>query len=89
MLAEILIAYKGTLILVSHDRDFLDQTVTKILAFDGDGKIGEYVGGYSDYMLKKNLIKMPSKNTQPKSQSIGSIQKQSIQEVSERKKTNI
>ena len=87
MLAEILIAYKGTLILVSHDRDFLDQTVTKILAFDGDGKIGEYVGGYSDYMLKKNLIKNASqKNTQPKSQSIGSIQKQSIQEVSERKK---
>ena len=37
MLGEILISYKGTLLLVSHDRDFLDQTVTKILSFEGDG----------------------------------------------------
>jgi ATP-binding cassette subfamily F protein uup len=50
MLEEILSAYTGTLIVVSHDRDFLDQTVTKILAFEGDGKVETYIGGYSDYM---------------------------------------
>src|SRR5690606_7826285 len=35
---------------VSHDRDFLDQTVTKILAFEGDGVVEGYMGGYSDYL---------------------------------------
>jgi ATP-binding cassette subfamily F protein uup len=54
MLEEILMQYKGTLIIVSHDRDFLDQTVTKILAFEGNGKIVSCVGGYSDYLEKKN-----------------------------------
>ncbi len=53
MLEEILIQYKGTLIIVSHDRDFLDQTVTRILAFEGDGKIESCIGGYSDYMAFK------------------------------------
>ena len=54
MLGEILISYKGTLLLVSHDRDFLDQTVTKILSFEGDGIIEETIGGYSDYLSFKN-----------------------------------
>ncbi|MCF8495697.1 MAG: ATP-binding cassette domain-containing protein [Alphaproteobacteria bacterium] len=53
MLEEILSQYKGTLIVVSHDRDFLDQTVTKILAFEGNGKIDRCIGGYSDYLEMK------------------------------------
>jgi ATP-binding cassette subfamily F protein uup len=53
MLEEILSRYTGTLIVVSHDRDFLDQTVTKILAFEGDGVIDSCIGGYSDYLAKK------------------------------------
>ncbi len=53
MIEEILIGYEGTLLLVSHDRDFLDQTVTKILSFEGDGNIEECVGGYSDYLSQK------------------------------------
>lgn len=53
MLEEILAEYKGTLIVVSHDRDFLDQTVTKILAFEGSGKIDGCVGGYSDFVAYK------------------------------------
>ena len=58
LLEEILINYKGTLIIVSHDRDFLDQTVTRILAFQGDGKVVDCIGGYSDYLkLKKNSFK--------------------------------
>ena len=62
MLEEILINYAGTLLLVSHDRDFLDQTVTKILSFEGNGDIQQYIGGYSDYFSyyqkskKQNLI---------------------------------
>lgn len=50
MLEDMLTAYKGTLIIVSHDRDFLDQTVSKILAFEGDGKVEGVIGGYSDYL---------------------------------------
>jgi len=58
LLEEILINYKGTLIIVSHDRDFLDQTVTRILAFQGDGQVIDCIGGYSDYLkLKKNSFK--------------------------------
>jgi ATP-binding cassette subfamily F protein uup len=53
MLEEILCQYKGTLIVVSHDRDFLDQTVTKILAFEGQGKVEQHIGGYSDYLAAK------------------------------------
>lgn len=68
MLEEILVNYKGTLIVVSHDRDFLDQTVTQILAFEGDAKIERVIGGYSDYLEMKNKqsgVKKP-KNTEEK-----------------------
>ncbi len=57
MLGEILMSYKGTLLLVSHDRDFLDQTVTKILSFEGNGVIEETIGGYSDYLAFKKSNK--------------------------------
>ncbi|PIR34038.1 MAG: ABC transporter family protein [Alphaproteobacteria bacterium CG11_big_fil_rev_8_21_14_0_20_44_7] len=50
MLEEILSHYKGTLFIVSHDRDFLDQTVTQILAFEGNADVERYIGGYSDYL---------------------------------------
>lgn len=53
MLQEMLADYDGTLIIVSHDRDFLDRTVTEILAFEGDGVIEAHMGGYSDYITKK------------------------------------
>ena len=53
MLEEILSNYTGTLIIVSHDRDFLDQTVTKILAFEGQGKVEQCIGGYTDYLEMK------------------------------------
>ncbi len=53
MLEEILANYQGTLVVVSHDRDFLDQTVTKILAFEGNGIVEGYIGGYTDYLNKR------------------------------------
>lgn len=66
MLEDILMQYQGTLIVVSHDRDFLDQTVTKILAFEGDGKIESVIGGYSDYLAIKNDAPTPKeKDTAP------------------------
>ncbi|PCI47493.1 MAG: elongation factor 3 [Alphaproteobacteria bacterium] len=50
LLQDVLGEYDGTLILVSHDRDFLDRIVTSSLVMEGDGKITEYPGGYSDYI---------------------------------------
>ena len=49
LLESLLVGYTGTLLLVSHDRAFLDNAVTSTLVFEGDGRIGEYVGGYSDW----------------------------------------
>jgi len=50
LLEELLADYSGTLLLVSHDRDFLDNVVTSTLVMEGDGQVGEYVGGYSDWL---------------------------------------
>ncbi len=50
LLEELLADYAGTLLLVSHDREFLDNVVTSTLVFEGDGHIGEFVGGYSDWL---------------------------------------
>lgn len=60
MLEEILTQYNGTLIVVSHDRDFLDQTVSKILAFEGDARVEACIGGYTDYLaFKKRGFQAP------------------------------
>jgi ATP-binding cassette subfamily F protein uup len=53
MLQELLSDYKGTLLIVSHDRDFLDRVATHTMAFEGNGEVGFYVGGYSDYLAQK------------------------------------
>ncbi len=52
LLEELLVDYRGTLLLVSHDRAFLDNVVTSTLVFEGDGHIQEYVGGYSDWLRR-------------------------------------
>ncbi len=53
LLEDLLVEYKGTLIVVSHDRDFLDNVVTSSFVFEGDGRIEEYVGGYSDWLRER------------------------------------
>ena len=53
LLEELLGEYTGTLLLVSHDRDFLDNVVTSTLVLEGDGRLGEYVGGYSDWLRQR------------------------------------
>ncbi len=53
LLEDLLAEYDGTLFLVSHDRAFLDNVVTQVIAFEGDGKLMEYVGGYEDWVRVK------------------------------------
>lgn len=53
LLEELLVEYQGTLLLVSHDRDFLDNVVTSTLVFEGEGQLAEYVGGYADWVRQR------------------------------------
>ncbi len=53
LLQEVLDEFDGTLLLVSHDRDFLDRLVTSLIAVEGDGRVDEYPGGYSDYLRQR------------------------------------
>ncbi|MDO7230554.1 ATP-binding cassette domain-containing protein [Acinetobacter nosocomialis] len=53
LLEEMLSEYKGTLLLISHDRAFMDNVVTSTWVFDGKGGIAEYIGGYQDYLLQR------------------------------------
>jgi ATP-binding cassette subfamily F protein uup len=53
LLEEVLADYTGTVLLVSHDRAFLDNVVTRCLAFEGEGRVGDYVGGYDDWLRQR------------------------------------
>lgn len=72
LLEQVLEDYSGTLILVSHDRRFLDNTVTQVLAAEGNGEWHEYVGGYSDWVKYRRPQAAPAaapkaeKSPQPK-----------------------
>jgi ABC transport system ATP-binding/permease protein len=72
LLEELLMDFSGTLLVVSHDRAFLDNVVTSTFVLEGDGRVGEYVGGYSDWarqrkpktepmVAKKPIASPPSK----------------------------
>ncbi|ABM04022.1 ABC transporter ATP-binding protein [Psychromonas ingrahamii 37] len=60
LLEELLANYKGTLLLVSHDRSFVDNTVTNTWFFDGNGNVKQFVGGYSDAMRHKTQSEAPA-----------------------------
>ena len=57
LLEALLQDYVGTLFLVSHDRSFLDNVVTQVIAFEGEGVLQEYMGGYEDWVRARNLLK--------------------------------
>ena len=76
LLEDVLFEYSGTLLIVSHDRAFLNNVVTSTLAFDTQGEVGEYAGGYDDWLLQKpKTEKLPppgkkaGKKTTPKPKS--------------------
>jgi ATP-binding cassette subfamily F protein uup len=65
LLEEILLDFNGTVLLVSHDREFMDHTVTRILTFDGQGKISPHMGGYSDWVARGGKLQAESQTTSP------------------------
>lgn len=74
LLEELLAQYQGTLLLISHDRAFMDNVVTSTWVFDGKGNIAEYVGGYQDYLSQrpvennKEIKKAEPKKSEPKTE---------------------
>lgn len=70
LLQELIADYHGTVLLVSHDRDFLDRVVTSVIASDGEGRWIEYAGGYSD-MLSQRRTAIPSHQTDNPNQQLG------------------
>jgi ATP-binding cassette subfamily F protein uup len=68
LLEDLLVEFQGTLLLVSHDREFLDEVVTSTLVFEGDGKLGDYAGGYTDWMQDKAKMAARAALVEPASQ---------------------
>jgi ATP-binding cassette subfamily F protein uup len=62
LLQEVIADYDGTVLIVSHDRDFLDRTVTITLGLDGSGKVDVVAGGYEDWVRKRYQAKVPPRN---------------------------
>lgn len=85
LLEEILLNFQGTLLLVSHDRAFLDNVVTSLFVFEGQGMISEYIGGYSDWSLQKQAV-IPKVIVKKESTMVSSLSKLTPSEQQELKK---
>ena len=66
LLEELLMDYNGTVLLVSHDRAFVNNVVGRSLVFEGDGRINEYIGGYDDWLRQRRLPAVSSSTPVPK-----------------------
>jgi ATP-binding cassette subfamily F protein uup len=90
LLEELLVEFKGTLLLVSHDRTFIDHIVTSTLVFDSPGQVNEYVGGYEDWLRQRPREKAladarPSTGKQTKIKPvISGKQQKELQELPEK-----
>lgn len=82
LLQEVLDEYEGTILLVSHDRDFIDRVVTSVIYMPGDGSVSEHAGSYSD-LLEKLKSKIPAKKENKKE----ALPKKEEKPKSETKKT--
>jgi ATP-binding cassette subfamily F protein uup len=63
LLEDLLLEYSGTLLLVSHDRAFLDNVVTSTLVMEGNGRVGEYAGGYADWLRQRRMAVSAAETT--------------------------
>src|SRR5690606_34339434 len=63
LLQEVVAGYAGTVLLVSHDRDFLDRTVTSLIVPEADGRWITYAGGYSDMLAQRRPADAPAPRT--------------------------
>jgi ATP-binding cassette subfamily F protein uup len=91
ILEEKLVEFAGTLLLVSHDRAFLDNVVTSVLVFEGEGEVNEYIGGYADWVsqskaaqkiVAEKLATEAEKKSKPKA-TLATVKKLSYKEQRE------
>ncbi|MBB3061463.1 ATP-binding cassette domain-containing protein [Microbulbifer rhizosphaerae] len=68
LLEQLLLDFPGTVLLVSHDRAFLDNVVDSCLAFEGEGRVREYVGGYADFLRQGGSFSTAGERQQPEAQ---------------------
>ncbi|MEK6742696.1 MAG: ATP-binding cassette domain-containing protein [Nitrospirota bacterium] len=80
LLEELLMDYTGTVLLVSHDRAFINNVVTSTLVFEGEGRVSEYVGGYDDWLrqsrAKSGMLVVPVRAEEPKAAPVPQREKQ-------------
>ena len=69
ILEDYLDRFDGIIVIVSHDRYFLDRTVGRIFAFEGDGRIRQYEGGYSDYLIRRELEGLGDEDIRPQAKT--------------------
>lgn len=74
LLEDLLANYQGTLLLVSHDREFVDNTVTTSWIFEGNGHIEEFVGGYHDAQQQRRQVKETRQETSPRQESVKQVE---------------
>ncbi len=70
LLEEILLDFEGTVLLVSHDRDFMDNVITSLIVLDGQGNVNEYVGGYSDWQARGGSLSEARAGAAPSSPDV-------------------
>ncbi|WP_299871855.1 ATP-binding cassette domain-containing protein [uncultured Cocleimonas sp.] len=89
LLEELLLNYTGTVLIVSHDRAFINNLVTSCYVFEGEGQISEYVGSYDDWLRQKPAVKAPTKaqkSAKKKETPVEAPTKETQSEASETKK---
>ena len=73
LLEELLLEYQGTLLLVSHDRTFLDNAVTSTLVFESSGLVKEYVGGYSNWLRQRPIPPVPKSAAPARARKLATV----------------
>lgn len=86
LLEELLIEYDGTVLLVSHDRAFMDNVVSSLLVFEGNGHVQEYVGGYTDWQSGRSHSQAPSPATLASSEEVSGYEARKKEKAAQRKR---
>ncbi len=74
LLQELVAGFSGTVLLVSHDRDFLDRTVTSVIAPESGGRWIEYAGGYTDMLAQRGGTKLADRRKEPKAEATPKVE---------------
>jgi len=82
LLEQLLMDYTGTLLLVSHDRTFLDNVVTSTIAFEGNGIVHEYIGGYEDWLRQRRDTSLKAESVKKKQEPVKAVSETKAKKLS-------